>query len=282
MGCNARYAAVAAAAIGLAITYNQRCNMRSMVIALSVVGLALVAGSISHAGDKEAMLIIEKAAKAHGVGGKDAKADKSAGYVGKNKGVAHVQGMDFEFTQEISVLVPSKFREAAELNLMGQKLSVITMFDGKKAWITVNGMDLPVEQQMLDEFKESTHMMRLMQGAFLKDKGLKYSLLGQAKVGDKDAVGVKISKEGFKDVDIYFDKSTGLMAKIARRALDMQSGQEVNEDRIILDYQEIDGRKTAKKLEVRRDGQVYLELEVIEGRFVETLDDSLFTKPGNE
>jgi hypothetical protein len=272
-----RYLAIVVAVMGLALTFNPRCNMRFMAFALTALGLALVASHPGKADEKEALAIIDKASVAHGI--KDAKG-KSEGYVGKNKGTAHVQGLDLEFTQEVSILVPSKFREVMNLNVMNNQISVITTFDGKNASITANGQDIPIQKEMLEEFKESAHMMRLMQAAFLKDKSLKFGLLGETQVNGKAAAGVKVSKDGYKDIDFYFDKGTGLIAKVVRRAMDLQSGQEVTEERIIKEYHDLDGRKVAKKLEVLRDSKIYLEVEVLEGRFVETLDDSLFTKPG--
>jgi hypothetical protein len=104
-------------------------------------------------------------------------------------------------------------------------------------------------------------------------------LLGEVKVNGKPALGIRVSKEGHKEISFYFDKATGLVAKVERRARDLQSGQEVTEERIITAYQEVGGRKIAKKVEVLRDGNALLEVEVIEARFVERFDDNHFTKP---
>jgi hypothetical protein len=123
------------------------------------------------------------------------------------------------------------------------------------------------------------HVMGVSEFGGLKDKKLKAALIGEAKVNDKPAIGVKISKEGQKDVDFYFDKKTGLVAKIERRARDVQSGQEVTEERFITEYQDSGGRKVAKKLVVHRDGKKFLEAEVTEVKLLEKLDDSEFAQP---
>jgi len=98
-------------------------------------------------------------------------------------------------------------------------------------------------------------------------------------VNGKPAIGVKISKEGRKDISFYFDKQTGLMAKMERRAVDFQTKQEVTEERIVTGYQVIAGRQMPKTVIVNRDGQKLIEAEVIEGQFVDKFGDAEFGQP---
>ena len=251
--------------------------MRKMLSMFMVLPVLLGLATITQAGD-EAMAIIDKAIAAHGLKDKD-KVDKTNGYRGKNKGTLHVAGMDLEFTQEITLLTPTKFKEAMEITAMGNKIPVTTVFDGKQGWIKAGGMDIKVENELLTEFKDVVYMMGLSQGLFLKDKAIKYALLGELKVKNTPAVGIRVSKEGQKDISFYFDKDTGLIAKVERRARDFMTGQEVTEERIITEYQELLGRKIAKKVEVLRDGTPLLEAEVLEAQFVETIPDNEFAKP---
>jgi hypothetical protein len=249
--------------------------MRKALTGLVVIGLLLGLARVSQAGGDEVTAIIDKAIKAHGVKEKD----KTYAYRGKNKGTLHVSGLDLEFTQEITVQVPGKFKEVMSLTVMGQPVNVTTVFNGKEGWVKANDKDIEVTKDILNELKEVANVIELSQGMFLKDKSLKTSALGELKVNDKATVGIKVSKEGRRDVDFYFDKTTGLLTKVSRRALDVQSGQEVTEDRIITEYKEVDGRKLAKKVEVQRDGKAFLEVEVVEGRVVDRVDDQEFAKP---
>jgi len=52
---------------------------------------------------------------------------------------------------------------------------------------------------------------------FIGTSFLCFSLLGEVQVNGKTAVGVKISKEGKKELDFYFDKQTNLLAKTVLR-----------------------------------------------------------------
>jgi hypothetical protein len=53
----------------------------------------------------------------------------------------------------------------------------------------------------------------------------------------------------------------------------------VAEERIILEYQDVDGMKSAKKVLVNRDGKKFTEAEVLEVKFLDKVDDAEFTKP---
>src|SRR5262249_31781195 len=141
-------------------------------------------------------------------------------------------------------------------------------------------MVMDMDENLLEIVKDSLYGMRLAQQVFvLKDKSYELALLGEVKVNDRPAVGVKVSSKGRKDVNMYFDKETGLMAKFEHRTRDAMSGQEVGEERIILEYKEVDGLKTAKKVLVNRDGKKFLEAEVNEVKFLDQLDDAEFGKP---
>lgn len=255
--------------------------MRRLMLAAAVGGLLAVLALRGQAGGDEVQAIIDKAVKAHHPKGINSK---NTAYQGKNKGTIHVMGLDLEFTQEISLQSPpGKFKEVMDMSVMGVQVKSTTVYDGKEGWIkvSVNNMDkdIPVKDELLDEFKEMSYMMGLSNFQGLKAKDAKVSLIGDAQVNGKPAVGLRISKEGKKDISLYFDKETGLMVKTERRAKDFQGGQEVTEERIIQAYQDVAGQKMAKKVLVNRDGKKLLEAEVIESRFIEKLDDAEFAKP---
>jgi hypothetical protein len=191
--------------------------------------------------------------------------------------------MELAFTQEIWVSSPAKFKEVMELTVMNIAVKTTTVYDGKKGWIKVNAggneMEIPVKDELLDEFKNVAEMIGLGQLRALKSKDIKLSLVGESQVNGKAAIGVRVAREGKKDVMIYFDKGTGLMAKIERRARDFQSGQETTEERIIVSYKDVENQKFPSRVIVNRDGAKLLEADVIEARHLESLPDTEFAKP---
>jgi hypothetical protein len=247
------------------------------LMAIVVLATGLMRG---WAGGDDVQPIIDKAIKAHSPKGPN---EKHKAYQGKNKGTIYVQGLELEFTQEIWVSPPAKFKEVMELTVMNVAVKTTTVYDGKQGWIKVNAggneMDIPVKDELLEEFKTIADMIGLGQLRTLKAKDTKLSLVGEAQVNGKPALGVRVSREGKKDLTIYFDKTTGLMAKVERRAVDFQTGQEATEERIIVSYKEVENQKIPSRVIVNRDGTKLLEADVIEARHLEAHPDSEFAKP---
>src|SRR5262249_43300801 len=152
-------------------------------------------------------------------------------------------------------------------------------YDGTKGWVKANDQLMELNDKLLDEMKEAVYLNQLGRLVFLKDKSVELSPLGEVKVNDRPAVGVRIVSKGHRDLNLYFDKETGLMAKMERQAFDTMTQQMVQEERIMQEYQVVDGMKVAKKVRVNRDGKKFMEAEVLEVKFSDKLDDSEFAKP---
>lgn len=242
------------------------------ILAVGVI-LGILATSVQ-AGE-DAAAIVKKAVKAHFPNGLDTKNNAVRT---KSKGTLHIQGLKLEFTQEVAVHAP-KFKEVMELDVMGKKQVVTSVYNGKDAWIRANDKDVKVTDQILTAFKDAAYSMSLVQGAFGNDKTVKFTSLGEAMVKGKPAVGVTVSKEGKKDINLYFDKKSGLITKVEVRTRDFMSGQEVTEERFITEYQDASGRKVAKKIEVQRDGKEFLTAEVTEVQILEKIDADEFAQP---
>jgi hypothetical protein len=223
----------------------------------------------------EARAVLDKAIKAHG--GAD-KLNKAKGQTAKAKGKMELLG-GLEFTQESAIQHPDKMREVVHLTVNGMNIDVTTVYNGEQGWINTMGQTMPLEGAILEAVKDAMDTMALSRLAFAGSKDLRLSLLGESKVNDKSVIGVKISRPGHKDVNMYFDKGTGLLTKFEHRVKDAQSGQEVAEERIILEYQDVDGMKVAKKVMVNRDDKKYMEADILEVKLTDKLDSSLFEKP---
>jgi hypothetical protein len=248
--------------------------MRSVIVAFAAI--VLVGQVAQGQAVDEARAIIEKAIKAHQI--KD-KEGKTTAYQGKNKGTLFVMGLDIEFTQEVAVQYPNKFKETMQLEVMGNKVHVVTVYNGKQGWIKANDNEIKVEKEVLEEFENVAYAMTLGNLTGLRDKAFKLSVIGEVQVNGKPAIGITVAKEGKRDVTMYFDKKSNLMTKIERRTRDIQSGQEVNEERLILEYQTVAGRQMPKRIQVNRDGKKMMDAEVVESQLVERLDDSVFAQP---
>jgi hypothetical protein len=225
-------------------------------------------------GQKEARAILEKAIKAHGG---EAHLTKRKAATLKTKGHIEVMG-GFDFTQELRYQLPDKFRDDVEFEIMGMQIRSSTIYNGGKASLQVNDNKVDLAK-LADEVKEGLALLQAGRLVPLRDKAYSLSVVGDSDVNGKPAVGVRISKDGQRDVTLYFDKKTSLITKMERRAIDLMNEQEITEERIITEYRKVDGVPQPMKMIVNRDGKKFAEAEIVEMREHEKLDDSEFKLP---
>lgn len=213
--------------------------------------------------DPEARAIIDKAIKAHGGIDKLGQFKAvSAKWIGKHK----VEDMFYwDAVRVVTYEMPDKIRFDFEVeNPNGGKFAFSRVVIGKKGWQgSVRGTrDLKEAEvaQIVDELY--AHSLASM--APLKDKGFEFSLVGNVTVDEKDAVGVKVSYKGRPDVNLFFDRKTGLVIKSERRARDPGTNQECTAESFYRDHKPFLGVMWPTNRVDRRDG---MDLEENSGRF---------------
>lgn len=223
--------------------------------------------------------VVAKAIKAHG--GEEFLTKHKAAQ-SREKGKITLPGMAAtEFTDESSFMLPDKFKQVLEMEIMGMKFTMNALIVGDK--VTVEGMIANMKIDLGDETKEAykdvPHILRVSQLVpLVKDKAYKLELIGDDKVDDKPVVGVRVSVKDQKDVSLFFDKTTGLMAKLEYRTKG-PDGMEVTESRVVKEYaKDNNGIPYPKKSLVLHDGKTFVESENVEYKFLEKLDDAEFKK----
>jgi hypothetical protein len=243
------------------------------------VGLALGAGVPARADDKaDAKAIVEKALKA--LGGED-KLGKLKSATWKAKGTLFLMDESIDYTGDWAAQSPDRLRVVIKGSFKGEKFTRTQILNGDKAYIKLN--DGETETRGKDGVAESQREYRMLVIPAmilpLKDKGFKLQTLGEEKVGDTPAVGLKVTGPDGKDFRLYFDKKTGLPIKLAAKIKPMGGDDEIEQEWIYSDYKEVQGIKRAMKLELRREGKKFLEQTISDVKFAEKLDDKLFAKP---
>jgi len=249
--------------------------MRRLVLPLAAVAIAFAAAA--RADDADAKKVIDKAIKAHG--GAEALAklkDKSAILKGKMN-INLMGGIDA--TMEMFA-GGQKFKQDLKFSIMGMDFNQVVGYDGKELWIALNGKVIQTKTgKDLDSIKEAIHAEEMAGLTLLGDKDLEFATIGESKVDEQEVIGIKVSKKGRKDVSLFFDKKTGLLAKVESRGLDFQTNEEVNDERILHDYKKLDGIMKPTRVTMNRDGKKFIEMEITEQKYVDKLDDNTFDKP---
>jgi hypothetical protein len=115
--------------------------------------------------------------------------------------------------------------------------------------------------------------------ALLRQPGIKLAPLGELKIGDRETVGLKVTQKGFPDIDLFFDKKTGLPYKTEIRQKEGKQGMEMPHAFIFDNYKEFGGVKQFTRAKFLRDDKSLAEIECSDFKPQEKLDDSLFAKP---
>jgi len=250
--------------------------MRKLAL-LAAAGCLLLAGRVAGAED-ETRAVIDKAVKAHGGLEKIEKFRKSATRM-RGKGTVHTFG-GFEITLE-GFSQDGNSKEVIEGEVAGQKFNQTVLLDGKKLHLFINGKEYKLDEKRADALAREQAHQEEVTGLVFADKktGYKLSPLGEIKVNDKPAVGVRISSEGYRDINLFFDKASGLLVKTETRTIDVQSGDEKTEEKLLSDYKETEGVQRPGKVVVLRDGKKLLTLQVEDVKVVDKFDKAFFTKP---
>lgn len=253
--------------------------MKKLTFGVLSACLLLASGGVVRADDQaEAKAIIAKAVKAVG---DEAKIVKLNASTWKGKGKFYGLGDAVDYTGEWAVQGLDRSRMELQMEVMGMKINLTIVVNKDKGWLKVNDMLMDADEGTLAESKDESYAgdIASMAAFARKEPGLELSPLGESKVGGRTVLGVRVSKKGHPDVSLFIDKENGLVLKQDRRAKDAMSGEEFNQETFFYDYKSIDGIKTASRMEIKRDGKIYIESEFSDFKYHEKLDENLFQKP---
>jgi hypothetical protein len=191
-----------------------------------------------------------------------------------------IMGVEAKFKGDIAFQFPDKMRNSISVEINNMNLDVVQVFDGKTLFVNAAGNSVELnDDKLISEMKESIYVEKVSSLADLDDKDYKLSALGEVKVNGKTAVGVRVSRDGKRDVNLFFDKTSALLLKYEYRGRDPIGMMEVTQEKILTDYKDVMGIQTPMKIAVLFDGNPAMDLEVNSVRYAESLDASLFTKP---
>jgi hypothetical protein len=251
--------------------------MRKIWCALGVAALVCWTAGQLWSGEEEAALrkLLAKAIEAQGGEAKLAKLNAS-----HRKGGGKFYGLGGD---GVPVTIEMTLQGATQQRFMIEVMNIklLKVVNGDKGWIKLNN-DKPsaMSKEDLTEEKEQMFGVWVTTLVPLKDKAFKLAPLGEVKVGDRAAIGIRVSRAGHRDVSLFFDKANHLLLKSEMMVKNMGGDdKEVLQEMLYSDYKEVEGVKQAMKLSAKRDGKRYAEGEITEIDLKEKLDNSTFGPP---
>jgi hypothetical protein len=251
--------------------------MRTLVV-LTFAGLCLGALAGSAEENKVARQLLDRAIDA--LGGLELL-QKEKAITGTSEGTVHINNKANKVRNEWSVQGLDQLKWSSEVTIDDKSLSVVLVMNAKKAWIRVAGASEAAEPgaEQVALFRPAIAGLRLAESPhLLRDRAYQLSPLGELKVGDRPAVGIKVCRKGMPDLDLYFDKVTHLPVQ-AQMRLQEQPGREVTWTAQMGDYVKQDGRQRFTRLTIQRDDQVVIEMKRSNIKSSTGLDASTFEKP---
>jgi hypothetical protein len=245
------------------------------------LGMALMAvvvfslGRLGWAGDG-AEAVLDKGIKALG-GAEKLGAIKGATW--KVKGKIRFGGNESDFQSTVTVHGPNHYRSEFEGMFGDNKIRGVTVVSGDKGWRKFGDNNMELDKERLANEKRVVYLqlipMTLMP---LKGKGFKVESAGADKVEGKAAAVLKVTGPDGKDFKLYLDQANGIPVKLVGNVVGF-TGEEVIQETTFANYKDFQGIKKATKLEIKRDGETFMEQEISEFRLLEKVDAKLFTEP---
>jgi hypothetical protein len=200
------------------------------------------------------------------------------GNVSKGRCKFYGNGQAIDCTGEWYMQPPRQLKAVYHMDRGGKKVTRIEVVSGDQGWLSMGGKPRPLSAEQLAEIQEGMAAEFVATLAPLKDPAYQLTSLGDSEVQKRPVAGIKVSRQGHRDVLLYFDKEHGYLLKMQTRVKD-QRGAEVDQEMLYSDYRDFDGTRSYKKLTTNRDGKLFLEWEATEYKAVEQLPDSVFEKP---
>jgi hypothetical protein len=250
--------------------------MTRFLVGALVTGFVVSQGTLTRADEKEARAVIDKAIKA--AGGEE-KLTRARVLTWTVKGTVTINGNDGALTGKTTVEGLDHYRAEFEADINGNPIKGVVVLNADKGWRKTGDETTELDADILANEKRSAYLqLSTMLLVPLKGKGFKIESAADEKVGDKPASVVKVTGPDGKDFTLYFDKESGLPAKLVAKMIG-RDGEEFTQESKYSDYKVFDGIKKATKVENKRNGEPFIVGEVIEFKVLEKVEPDTFTEP---
>jgi hypothetical protein len=247
---------------------------RSLLAAFAIMFVSATT-SLVRAADTDPSAVLDKAIKA--LGGE--KLDKVDAISWKSKVAITFNDNTNEFTSHATLQGLDHYRAEMDGEFGGNPFKGVTVFNGDKGWRRFGENKMELEGDALANQKRQIYLQVIPAlPTLLKGKGFKLAAAAEEKVDGKPAAGIKVTAPDGKDFTLYFDKETGLPAKLVAQVSGFQ-GDEFTMETTFTDYKEFDGIKKATKAESKRDGQAFVKSEISEFKVLDKVDPKIFSEP---
>lgn len=220
----------------------------------------------------EARAVVERAIEAHG--GATAFDRYPAGK-DTIKGVIVVDDQEIEVEGTSLFSLPGRNKTVITINLGGMKQTFTQVINGGRATLVIDGKASELPDEELADLRHAQHASDIFRLTLLV-KGPDYSLksLGEQEFDGRAMVGVLVKHKKQRDVKVWFDKKTGLVARMER--MTVQEGQEKQKVLLYSDYRAFGGVKFPCREVILIDGKKTQDIKTTDRKPLEKVPDKEF------
>lgn len=245
--------------------------MRTFLVGIMLMAMGAVVPGAVRADDREkAVAVIEQAIKAHGGAEALNKAQKRSR---NGQGIILRNNNEVPFKTEETVQFPDRCRMALDF----ERARLLVVLNGDKGWLQVGGSAQPMGKDTFTERRDELYVWWAMTLTPLLKDGFELKPLADDKVNGQDAAVVRVARKDYPVLRLFFDKKSGLLVKIARRAT--EAGIPANKEYLYSDHKEHDGVKWPAKEVTTVFGKKQSEVKFTRYQSLQRIDDKTFEKP---
>ncbi len=237
---------------------------RLMILSYCIVNL------ISTQADDETTALIKKVIEARG-------ADKLASVQGFK---IELRSFDLLGEEKTSVTGSVAVRgfDCSRIEFRTTKHHELSVFNKDRGWIRESGKTRDMTSEEISEAREGAFMSWVSMTLPTSEDGILYRLLPISKEGEQTLLGIKMSKKGIPDLEMWYDSKTFLPIN-QRFKFKGSDGEEVVLESRVTEHKPFNGIVIASKYTTYRNGKKYVETEVKSAEFFEDGMKLDFTKP---
>ena len=218
---------------------------------------------------------VEKAVQAHGGANALAKMQRM---VRTSSGSMFLFGQPSPFRDELTVSLPSKWRLDLATTANGQQNRMQLIVNENDSWQGNSlGMNLSPKERTAELQNESRVMWFATLVPLLQDKALQLAPIPGAPVDMRPTQGISVTQTGKPEIRLYFDAQSNLLVKIARKT--REGGLEIEKEYFYANHQPVQGVMMPAKYVEFSSGRKFVEVNSINYKFLDSVDDKLFAKP---
>jgi hypothetical protein len=241
---------------------------------LSFVIVSCAAIVSAAAAEEPARSVLNKAIEAQG--GAEALA-RFKGFAYSQTGTVYgPDGVSRAATAKVAYQLPDKIRIESR---MPDGSMFVSVFDGTHGWVKRGDRTDEMKPAELTAAKELSYLLHVTSLVPLRDAAFTLADPGNSTVQGHAVAGIKVSRAGHPDVQLYFDRDSGLLYKLSTRETGARTGEQVDREEVTRDYRDIGGMKAAMYFMVWINGKPRVEMKLSDFKCAEKLDEHLFAKP---